>query len=196
MNRSFVHDLLESISERGRSLVGLPRVRPVTFADLTDLGHALISGRGEASGVRLARELLATYEAASALQRIAFLTALANGFGPDKPRLEAAIDAYRADKSQKTMADLSAASEPRRQEVLRRINLAPGGTAALVRLREDALANLSEHPQLGVLDQDFLHLFASWFNRGFLVLRAIDWTTPANILAKIIRYEAVHTIGS
>ena len=42
---------------------------------------------------------------------------------------------------------------------------------------------------------DFAHLFASWFNRGFLVLRRIDWTTPANILEKIIRYEAVHAIN-
>ena len=46
------------------------------------------------------------------------------------------------------------------------------------------------------MDADFSHLFGSWFNRGFLVLRHIDWTTPANILEKIIRYEAVHAIGT
>jgi malonyl-CoA decarboxylase len=45
-----------------------------------------------------------------------------------------------------------------------------------------------------VVDRDFAHLFASWFNRGFLVLRPIDWTTPVNILERIIRYEAVHAI--
>ncbi len=39
-----------------------------------------------------------------------------------------------------------------------------------------------------------VHLLSSWFNRGFLVLRRIDWSSPANILEKIIRYEAVHEI--
>jgi malonyl-CoA decarboxylase len=47
---------------------------------------------------------------------------------------------------------------------------------------------------LAPVDQDFVHLFSSWFNRGFLVLRRIDWGTPAIILEKIIRYEAVHQI--
>jgi len=61
-------------------------------------------------------------------------------------------------------------------------------------MREDLLAHASENPSLAAFDQDFVHLFASWFNRGFLVLRRIDWTTSANILEKIIRYEAVHAI--
>ena len=77
---------------------------------------------------------------------------------------------------------------------MRRLNHAPGGTLALVRMREDLLAHAAENPALAAFDQDFVHLFASWFNRGFLVLRRIDWTTPANILEKIIRYEAVHAI--
>ena len=42
--------------------------------------------------------------------------------------------------------------------------------------------------------RDLMHLLASWFNRGFLVLRRIDWQTPAAILEKIIAYEAVHEI--
>ena len=91
---------------------------------------------------------------------------------------------------------LHAAAEPRRQELVRRLNLAPGGTAALVRMREELLKHLRKHPELRRVDADFSHLFGSWFNRGFLVLRHIDWTTPANILEKIIRYEAVHAIGT
>ena len=74
------------------------------------------------------------------------------------------------------------------------MNLAPGGTSALVRMREELLGYLPDHPELKPVDADFSHLFSSWFNRGFLVLRPIDWTTPANILEKIIRYEAVHAI--
>ncbi|MEF9605783.1 malonyl-CoA decarboxylase family protein, partial [Paracoccus sp. PXZ] len=82
----------------------------------------------------------------------------------------------------------------RRQELFRRLNLAPGGTAALVRMREELLRHLRDNPALRRVDGDFAHLFASWFNRGFLVLRHIDWNTPASILEKIIRYEAVHAI--
>ena len=88
------------------------------------------------------------------------------------------------------------AAEPRRQELLRRLNLAPGGTAALVRMREQLLDAMGHRKDLAAVDADFVHLFSSWFNRGFLVLRRIDWSTPAMILEKIIRYEAVHEIAS
>ena len=87
------------------------------------------------------------------------------------------------------------AAEPRRQELLRRLNLAPGGTAALVRMREHLLDALARRDDLGAVDRDFVHMFSSWFNRGFLVLRRIDWSTPASILERIIRYEAVHRIN-
>src|SRR5207248_10313091 len=70
----------------------------------------------------------------------------------------------------------------------------PGGTAALVAMREDLMDALVRRDDLAPVDQDFVHLFSSWFNRGFLVLRRIDWSTPAIILEKIIRYEAVHQI--
>src|ERR1700685_2485718 len=84
---------------------------------------------------------------------------------------------------------------PRRLELFRRLNLAPGGTAALVRMREQLLDAMDHRDDLALVDNDFVHLFSSWFNRGFLVLRRIDWSTPANILEKIIRYEAVHEIS-
>ncbi|MSO65799.1 MAG: MCD, Malonyl-CoA decarboxylase MCD [Alphaproteobacteria bacterium] len=197
MERSFFHDLLGSIAERGRSLIGLDRAvvgaRPV---DLIELTEALLSVRGEASGVALAQEVLDRYAASSAEERGFYLHALATRYGPHLPRLDRAIEAYVADKNPTTMAALTAAAMPRRQEVMRRLNLAPNGTTALVRMREDVLAGLEEQSELEPLDTDFALLFRSWFNRGFLVLRRIDWTTPANILEKIIRYEAVHTIQS
>ena len=84
--------------------------------------------------------------------------------------------------------------EPPRQELFRRLNLAPGGTAALVAMREDLLKYGSDDDELKSVDNDFEHLLGSWFNRGFLVLRHIDWSTPADILERIIRYEAVHEI--
>ena len=90
---------------------------------------------------------------------------------------------------------MHAASEPRRQELFRRLNLAPGGTVALVRMREQLMDVLGHRDDLAAVDDDFVHLFSSWFNRGFLVLRHIDWSTPAIVLEKIIRYEAVHEIS-
>ena len=61
-------------------------------------------------------------------------------------------------------------------------------------MREQLLDALDHRDDLAVVDNDFVHLFSSWFNRGFLVLRRIDWSTPASVLEKIIRYEAVHAI--
>ena len=109
--------------------------------------------------------------------------------------MDAAIESYRSGApAAAAVAELHQAAEPRRQELIRRLNLAPGGTAQLVQMREALLSLLADDDSLRAVDRDFVHLFASWFNRGFLVLRRIDWTTPAHILEKIIRYEAVHAI--
>jgi malonyl-CoA decarboxylase len=112
----------------------------------------------------------------------------------DRERIDAAVDAWAREGSDEAAAELHHAAEPRRQELFRRLNLAPGGTAALVSMREDLMDALVRREDLAPVDQDFVHLFSSWFNRGFLVLRHIDWSTPAIILEKIIRYEAVHQI--
>jgi malonyl-CoA decarboxylase len=156
---------------------------------------ALLSERGEASGVALARQILGSYAALAGAERLAFLGILAERFGPDRKRLERAIDHYRADPGPQAASELFAASEPPRQELIRRLNLAPGGTVGVVRMREDVLASLDGHPELRAVDSDFVHLLSSWFNRGFLEIRRIDWTTPAHILEKVIRYEAVHEIS-
>src|SRR5438477_253462 len=107
------------------------------------------------------------------------------GFGPDHTRLQAAVDTWRRAPSDVAAAIVHAAAEPRRQELLRRLNLAPGGTAALVRMREHLLDAIDRREDLEIVDQDFAHMFSSWFNRGFLVLRRIDWSTPAIVLEKI-----------
>ncbi|MGC1981549.1 MAG: malonyl-CoA decarboxylase, partial [Pseudolabrys sp.] len=155
----------------------------------------LLSGRGEASGVARAREILGHYAELTTGPRIAFFEALAERFGTDPARLEQAIASWRVNPSDLTAAEVHAASEPRRQELFRRLNLAPGGTVALVRMREQLMDSLGHRQKdLAAVDADFVHLFSSWFNRGFLVLRHIDWSTPAIVLEKIIRYEAVHEI--
>ncbi len=195
MDVSFFGDLLQTIADRGRALVNRSwgGAAP-TSADLIPLCEALLSERGEASGVALAREILVRFEVLPADERVAFLGKLSEQFGPDKGRLDEAIAAYLTHPDGRAMADLRAAAAPQRLELIRRLNLAPGNTAGLVRMREEALRHHRAIPGFEAMDADFAYLFSNWFNRGFLVMRRIDWTTPANILQKIIRYEAVHEI--
>ncbi|BAM91423.1 malonyl-CoA decarboxylase [Bradyrhizobium oligotrophicum S58] len=193
----FLQGLIDTLTQRGRSVLGIKPPRHTgEDPDLELLGEALLSRRGEASGVAIAQSLLAAFERAKEPERLKFLSSLADRFGPDRRAVELAIAAYKSEDggAGKKIEALHAAAEPRRQELIRRLNLAPGGTASLVRMREVLLSLLSKHPELQAVDDDFVHLFSSWFNRGFLVLRPIDWTTSANILEKIIRYEAVHAI--
>ncbi len=197
MNTSFFGELLQTISERGRALLARNRRGEASARSesLVELCEALLSSRGEASGVARARDILGRYSELTTGPRIAFFEALAQRFGSDPVRMETAITAWRAKPDDGTAAELHAASEPRRQELFRRLNLAPGGTAALVRMREQLIDVLGHRDDLSAVDDDFVHLFSSWFNRGFLVLRRIDWSTPAIVLDKIIRYEAVHEIS-
>jgi malonyl-CoA decarboxylase len=196
MNNAFFSDLLASISERGRTLLrrGGPSDAKQDVSDLIELCEALLSGRGEASGTAMAREVLDRYHHLDEAGRLSFFRTLASSYGPERDRLAKAIKAWRAQPNNADASDLHFASEPRRQELIRRLNRAPGGTSELVAMRADLLALMNGHKDLAALDRDVAHLLSSWFNRGFLVLRKIDWSTPANILEQIIRYEAVHEI--
>jgi malonyl-CoA decarboxylase len=197
MANAFFSDLLTTISERGRTL--LRRAGPSDArheaGELVRLCEALLSGRGEASGTAMARDVLDLYRDLDATGRRAFFDALVRDFGPDREKLAQAVEQWRAQPSDEDASDLHFASEPRRQELIRRLNRAPGGTGELVNMRADLLGMVNGHADLAALDRDVTHLLSSWFNRGFLVLRRIDWSTPANILEKIIRYEAVHEIS-
>ena len=196
MANAFFADLLSTISERGRTL--LRRVGSSDdkqdASDLIELCEALLSSRGEASGTAMAREVLDRYHHLDQPDRLAFFETLARNYGPDREKLSQAIETWRAQPSDDDASDLHFASEPRRQELIRRLNRAPGGTGELVAMRADLLKVLKSNKDLAALDRDIVHLLSSWFNRGFLVLRRIDWSSPANILEKIIRYEAVHEI--
>src|SRR6202521_5782427 len=196
MNNAFFSDLLASISERGRTLLrraGSSNGKQ-DASDLIELCEALLSGRGEASGTAMAREVLDRYHDLDEAGRLSFFETLTRHYGPDREKLAQAIETWRAQPNDDDASDLHFASEPRRQELIRRLNRAPRGTCELVSMRADLLSAMNSHKDLAALDRDVAHLLSSWFNRGFLVLRRIDWSTPANILEQIIRYEAVHEI--
>jgi len=158
------------------------------------LCHALLSERGEASGAALAREALAAYRMLSGPALTAFFDVLAEEFSPGPEAVGEAADAYRQDASQANLIRLQRVVEPPRQELMRRLNLAIGGTAALVEMRRRLLHDLKAYPNWAGIDADMVHLLGSWFNRGFLSLQRIDWRTPALVLEKLMQYEAVHEI--
>lgn len=198
MNASFFFgDMLQTITERGRRLLsfGPPKEEAGLIGGIETLCETLLSNRGEASGMALAKDILDRWCGFDAERQRDFMHMLLSRFGPDTDRLDAAIDAYRSDQTATALLELHSAAEPRRQELIRQLNLAPNGTATLVRMREMLLKLQTEDRDLAAVDADFAHLFGSWFNRGFLVLRPISWSTPADILEKIMRYEAVHHIG-
>ena len=192
MNVSFLQELLNTIAEQGRQLLPRSLAWLDRTEDIGELAHGLVSGRGEASGVAIASEILSRYRALDGEDRRAFLMFLARTMEPDAEEVERAASAYLSAPGPATVAALQAAVESPRLEFFRRLNLAPGATAAIVAMRRDLIE--AREPALAPVNRDLMHLLSSWFNRGFLVLRRIDWQTPAAILDKIIAYEAVHEI--
>lgn len=158
------------------------------------LAEALLSERGDASGAVIAQELEGVLAELSSEDQLRFALFVATEFVPDAERLREAAEAYLNEPSAPNAQRLANAAEPPRQELLRRINMSPAGTATLVALRRSVLQELAARPELETLDEDLRHLFLSWFNRGFIELRRIDWDTPAAVLEKLIEYEAVHQI--
>jgi malonyl-CoA decarboxylase len=157
--------------------------------------ESLIGERGEVSGAALARDALASWNALDERGREQFLDVLGEEFSPSPEAIGKAADAYRYDPTPQNLMQLQAVLDSARQELFRRLNMAPGGTAALVAMRRQLLRGLNEHRAWSAIDADLLHLFRSWFNRGFLRLERIDWRTPAIVLEKLIEYEAVHAIA-
>ncbi|SDK96392.1 malonyl-CoA decarboxylase [Franzmannia pantelleriensis] len=195
MNMSFLQELFNNITQRDALLWRRQGDAAVhDHSVLVEACHELLESDGEASSITLASRALAIYQHLDEEHKRAFFHALADAFAADPAHIDAAYSAYRDARDNSSLQTLFEACEPRRQELFRRLNLASGGTYQLVKMREDLLGLLKEAPALQAIDADFAHLFGSWFNRGFLVLRRIDWNTPASILEKIIRYEAVHEI--
>jgi malonyl-CoA decarboxylase len=194
--RSWIERLWSSVADRGRSYAEVlqPEASKVPLDRVRELATALLSERGEASGAAVARELHTALHELGSADRVSFYRFLVKNFLPSEVQLRAAAEAYLAEPTPERATQLAQAAEPTRQELLRRMNMAQGGTAALVAMRKDLLSHLRSEPGLKPLDSDLRHLLGSWFNRGFLELRRIDWQTPAAVLEKLIAHEAVHEI--
>jgi malonyl-CoA decarboxylase len=168
--------------------------RARTARALTLGARQLLSGRGEMNGQVLAAKLVERLDALDVDELDAFFDFLARELGPDPRQVLQLAQAYAERPHAAELAALTQAVEPPRQELLRRLNRAPGGTAAILRLRRALLRVLPRRPGLAVIEADLLHLLQSWFNPGFLQLRRVDWNAPAQLLEKLIVHEAVHAI--
>ncbi|MFC3286002.1 malonyl-CoA decarboxylase [Litchfieldella rifensis] len=195
MNMSFLQELFNNITQRD-ALLRRRNSEDVTpdHAHMANACQALLESDGEASSIALASRALSLYARLDDEQKRRFFERLAQEFTADPEQIDTAYAAYHETRDIRHLQTLFNVCEPRRQELLRRLNLASGGTYELVRMREDLLRMMDDSGDLDAINADFIHLFGSWFNRGFLVLKRIDWNTPASILEKIIRYEAVHEI--
>lgn len=184
---------IQQVTDRALLMLDLKATEePVN--DLISQCHAVLSRRGEATGLALAGSVVSCWTTLPESEHIAFFQRLLAEFGPDEKALGEAIAAYQATPSENGAMRLHQAAEARRQELFRRINAAPGGLKTLIRMREVLRKSLRQQPELAPIDQDFVHLFTSWFNKGFLKLERIDWETPAAVLEKLIQYESVHEI--
>src|SRR5919109_681561 len=177
-----------------RRLIGRGGGADGTMQHLFGLCDALLAVSGEYASTALARDTLDAYKALDESARTRFLDTLARDYSPRPEAVSESAAAYQADPSPENLARLEQSVEPLRRDLFRRLNMAPGGTAALVEMRKQVLQGMRTHPHWRVIDADLLHLLREWFNRGFLRLERIDWRTSALVLEKLIQYEAVHAI--
>ena len=154
----------------------------------------LLSARGEANAQSMAIKLIDCYEHLDKRSQTEFFNYLSSEFNPDPTLVVDAANRYNTERNESSLIHLFQTVEPPRQELLRRVNRAPAGTATILKMRQTLLSYLKDHPAFRAADSDMHHLLSSWFNPGFLELHQITWNSPAQLLEKIIEHESVHAI--
>jgi malonyl-CoA decarboxylase len=175
-----------------RRIAGADAAAPVR--ELAQLCDALLAESGEYASTALAREAVARLRELDDAAREQFFDVLAAEYSPAEAALKDAAAAYQATPTSDNLIRLQQACESPRRELFDRLNMAAGGTAALVQMRSELLKKIKQHPAWRLLDYDLRRRLRSWFNRGFLRLERIDWRTSALVLEKLIDYEAVHAV--
>ena len=187
-----LRQIISSIADAGKQLFNKKDIKKNDLNSLLSLCDDLISNKGAAFGITVARDITELYQTLSLDNKILFFKSINEKYRPSFTKVNEAIDVYKNSQNEKTLSDLFKVSEGKRRELFMRMNMAPNGTSIIVSLREDLLKILKENKDLVSLDEDLKHLFKSWFNPGFLKLKKITWDTKAAILEKIIKYERVH----
>ena len=194
---SFLNDILNNLLSRKKFLSNFYRSKDTndnyTIENLID---NILNAKGEASANIFSEQLFEKIENFDEIELLDFFGYIANNLDIDGEQLLIEVKAFNQDNSSENLKSVIEKSEPKRIEIFSRLNSSDGGTNRLVKLREKLITSLKSQPNLKRVDNDFVKLFKNWFNSGFLVLRKINWSTPASILEKVIEYEAVHEINS
>ena len=192
---SFFQNIITSVMKGTRRL---NRFRSKGFGKLhNNINKAVdsvMSTSGEVSSLVYAEHLLNLIEDLDDNGLKKFLKDLLKNYDIDTKVLLKDVKNYSSNKNTENFEKIRISSEPGWIELFRRLNSSSNGTYRLVKLRE-RIRSLNDE-DLKTFDLRLLKLFKYWFNPSFLVLEKIDWETPANILEKIIEYEAVHEINS
>jgi malonyl-CoA decarboxylase len=193
----FVQELLNSIFEKPIKSKSFnffaEKKKSISTKDFID---NVSSAKGEVSALGYAELLMQHCEHLSENDLLDFFKLIRDNYEISAKDLSVAIESYKTEQSSNNLINLLKLSEPKRREIFRRCNGISRGTIRLVNIRKRLLKLLKNNSELKAVDHDMVYLFKNWFNRGFLILRPINWETPAHILEKIIAYEAVHQINS
>ena len=184
--------IISSIADAGQKLFNKKNIKENDLNSILSLCDDLLSNKGAAFGITVARDITELYLTFSKENKLLFFKKINEKYKPSFTKVNEAIDVYKKSQNEKNLSDLFNVSEGRRRELFRRMNMAPNGTSIIVSLREDLLKILKDNNELRGLDDDLRHLFRAWFNPGFLKLEKITWDSKAAVLEKIIKYERVH----
>ena len=154
----------------------------------------LLSERGESNAASMAADVIESYKTLDDSHKDEYFDFLADKLNPSAADVLSAAQIYAEKQTAENLIWLMKVAEAPRQEMFRRLNRAPNGTAVIIDMRKHLLKLLSKKPELKAVDADLQHLLNSWFNPGFLKMHQVDWKSPAHILEKIIQHEAVHEI--
>ena len=184
--------IISSIADVGQKLFNIKNIKKNDLDSILSLCDDLISHKGAAFGITVARDITELYQTLSVDNKLLFFQKINEKYKPSFTKVNKAIDIYKNSQNEETLLDLFKVSEGSRRELFRRINMAPNGTSIIVALRKDLLMLLKDNNEFRALDNDLRHLLRAWFNPGFLKLEKITWNTKAAVLEKIIKYERVH----
>ncbi len=187
-------DIISSIADVGQKLFRKKDLKKNDLETIISLCDDLLSNKGAAFGITVARDITDLYQTLSLENKVQFLKKVNEKYKPHHNKVSEAIENYQKTQNDINLYNLFVVSEGKRKELFRRMNMAPNGISTIVTLREDLLKILKDNLELKSLDNDLRELFKSWFNPGFLRLAKITWDTKAAVLEKIMKYERVHEI--
>jgi len=187
-------EIISSIADVGQKLFKKKELKKDDLETIISLCDDLISNKGAAFGITVARDITDLYQTLSHENKLLFFKKINEKYKPSHTKVTEAIENYQKTQNDKNLYKLFVTSEGKRRELFKRMNMAPNGISTIVSLREDLLKILDENKDLVPLDDDLRELFKSWFNPGFLKLAKITWETKAAVLEKIMKYERVHEI--